>query len=196
MLVKYIKERRTIRRYKPDMPPYEALKEIFTGVERILSYYPIPFKLYVISGDSRKEAINIMRLNYSAVKDIAILGKIVPEQFKSYLEELMKDFLKDLGGAPITLIGLTRLYNWMDKGWPDDRIYNFKVSWMIAQTVMLIAKRNGLDTGSFTFSNATIEDEMLKFLGERDLNIVFALNLGYAAESPISKEVEWKVEEI
>ncbi|MEO0168408.1 MAG: nitroreductase family protein [candidate division WOR-3 bacterium] len=196
MVLDFIKNRRTIRKYKKDMPDRGILEEIYSAIRDVLSYYPMPFKLYILLGSSRDKATKIMRLNYSAVKDIAILGKIVPEEFKPYFENLMQEFLKDLGGAPITFIGLTKLYDWMDKNWPEDRVYNFKVSWMIAQIIMLVAKKNGLDTGSFTFSNITVEKEMLEFLGEKELNIAFALNLGYADENPIPKEVEWKVVEI
>lgn len=196
MVLNFIKNRRTIRKYKKDMPERGVLEEIYSAVKDVLKYYPIPFKLYVLSGLGRAEAVKVMRLNYSAVKDIAVLGKIVPDEFKPYVENLMREFLKDLGGASITLIGLTKLHDWLDKNWPEDRIYNFKVSWMIAQVIMLVAKKNGLDTGSFTFQNVTVEKEMLEFLGERDFNIAFALNLGYADEEPIPKEVEWKVTEI
>jgi hypothetical protein len=90
----------------------------------------------------------------------------------------MVEFIKDLGGAPITLIGLTKLYDWKEEKWADWAIRNWKVSWMIAQAIMLYAKKNGLDTGSFTFSNLSIEEKILEFLGERDLNIAFVLNLG------------------
>jgi nitroreductase len=67
---------------------------------------------------------------------------------------------------------------------------------MIAQAIMLYAKKNGLDTGSFTFASASIEEKILEFLGERDLNMAFALNLGYRDENPLPKDVEWKVVEI
>lgn len=172
------------------------MEEIYSAIRSVLSYYPIPFKLYVLYGNAREEAVKVMRLNYSAAKDLVILGKIAPEEVRPYYENLMKEFLKDLGGAPITLIGLTKLHDWMDKNWPEDRVYNLKVSWMIAQIIMLVAKKNGLDTGSFTFSNVSVEKEVLEFLGERELNIAFALNLGYADENPMPKEVEWKVVEI
>ncbi|MEO0178048.1 MAG: nitroreductase family protein [candidate division WOR-3 bacterium] len=196
MVLDFIKNRRTIRKYKKDMPDRGILEEIYSAIRDVLSYYPIPFKLYVLYGNAREEAVKVMRLNYSAAKDLVILGKIAPEEVRPYYENLMKEFLKDLGGAPITFIGLTKLYDWMDKNWPEDRVYNLKVSWMIAQIIMLVAKKNGLDTGSFTFSNVSVEKEVLEFLGERELNIAFALNLGYADENPMPKEVEWKVVEI
>ncbi len=197
MVLDFIKNRRTIRRYKKGiMPPREALEEILSTVRLIYAQYPIPFKLYVVSGNTRKDLVPLFRQHYSIFKDLALLGKAAPEEVRTILEKVMIDFMKDLGGAPITLIGLTKLYDWKEEKWPDWAIRNWKVSWMIAQTIMVCARKNGLDTGSFTFASATIEKEILEFLGEEDLNIAFALNLGYADENPIPKQVEWKVAEI
>jgi nitroreductase len=197
MVLDFIKQRRTIRKYKRGLvPSEEALEEILSAVRLIYAQYPIPFKLYIVSGRSRLELVPIMRQHYSIFRDLALIGKAVPEEVRPIFEKLMVEFMKDLGGAPITLIGLTKLYDWKEEKWPDWAIRNWKVSWMIAQTIMLYAKKNGLDTGSFTFASASIEEKILEFLGERDLNIAFALNLGYRNENPIPKDVEWKVAEI
>jgi len=197
MVLDFIKQRRTIRKYKRGLiPSEEALEEILSAVRLIYAQYPIPFKLYIVSGRTRLELVPIMRQHYSIFIDLAIIGKAVSEEVRPIFEKLMVEFMKDLGGAPITLIGLTKLYDWKEEKWPDWAIRNWKVSWMIAQAIMLYAKKNGLDTGSFTFASASIEEKILEFLGERDLNIAFVLNLGYGDENPIPKDVEWKVVEI
>ena len=197
MVLDFIKQRRTIRKYKRGLiPSEEALEEILSAVRLIYAQYPIPFKIYIVSGRTRLELIPIMRQHYSIFIDLAIIGKAVSEEVRPIFEKLMVEFMKDLGGAPITLIGLTKLYDWKEEKWPDWAIRNWKVSWIIAQAIMLYAKKNGLDTGSFTFSSASIEEKILEFLGERDLNIAFALNLGYRDENPLPKDVEWKVAEI
>jgi nitroreductase len=197
MVLDFIKQRRTIRKYKRELiPSEEALEEILSAVRLIYAQYPIPFKLYIVSGRSRLELVPLMRQHYSIFRDLALIGKAVPEEARPMVEKIMVEFMKDLGGAPITLIGLTKLYDWKEEKWPDWAIRNWKVSWMIAQAIMLYAKKNGLDTGSFTFSSASIEEKILEFLGERDLNIAFVLNLGYRDENPIPKDVEWKVVEI
>jgi len=197
MVLDFIKQRRTIRKYKRGLiPSEEALEGILSAVRIIYAQYPIPFKLYIVSGRTRLELIPLMRQHYSIFIDLAIIGKAVPEEARLMLEKLMVEFMKDLGGAPITLIGLTKLYDWKEEKWPDWAIRNWKVSWMIAQAIMLYAKKIGLDTGSFTFASASIEEKILEFLGERDLNIAFALNLGYRDENPLPKDVEWKVVEI
>ncbi len=69
--------------------------------------------------------------------------------------------MKDLGGAPITLIGLTKLYDWAIRNW--------KVSWMIAQAIMVRVRKNGLDTGSFTCADTNVKKEVVAFLGKEDL---------------------------
>ncbi len=197
MVMDFIKQRRTIRKYKRGLiPSEEALEEILSAVRLIYAQYPIPFKLYIVSGRTRLDLIPLMRQHYSIFRDLAIIGKAVSEEVRPIFEKLMVEFMKDLGGAPITLIGLTKLYSWKEEKWPDWAIRNWKVSWMIAQAIMLYAKKNGLDTGSFTFASASIEEKILEFLGERDLNIAFALNLGYRDENPLPKDVEWKVVEI
>jgi nitroreductase len=197
MVLDFIKQRRTIRKYKRGLiPSEEALEEILSAVRLIYAQYPIPFKLYIVSGRTRLELIPLLRQHYSIFRDLALIGKAVPEEARPMLENLMVEFMKDLGGAPITLIGLTKLYDWKEEKWPDWAIRNWKVSWMIAQAIMLYAKKNGLDTGSFTCGSRMIEEKILEFLGERDLNIAFVLNLGYGDENPIPKNVEWKVAEI
>jgi nitroreductase len=197
MVLDFIKQRRTIRKYKRGLiPSEEALENILSAVRLIYAQYPIPFKLYIVSGRTRLELIPLMRQHYSIFRDLALIGKAVPEEVRPVYEKLMVEFMKDLGGAPITLIGLTKLYDWKEEKWPDWAIRNWKVSWMIAQAIMLYAKKNGLDTGSFTFAGASIEEKILEFLGERDLNIAFVLNLGYGDENPLPKDVEWKVAEI
>jgi nitroreductase len=197
MVMDFIKQRRTIRKYKRGLvPPEEALEEILFAVRLIYAQYPIPFKLYVVSGRTRLELVPLMRQHYSIFRDLALIGKAVPEEARPMLEKLMVEFMKDLGGAPITLIGLTKLYDWKEEKWPDWAIRNWKISWMIAQAIMLYAKKNGLDTGSLTCESRMIEDKVLEFLGERDLNVAFVLNLGYGDENPIPKDVEWKVAEI
>jgi nitroreductase len=197
MVLDFIKQRRTIRKYKRGLvPSEEALEEILSAVRLIYAQYPIPFKLYIVSGRTRLELVPLMRQHYSIFRDLAFIGKAVPEEARPMLEKLMVEFMKDLGGAPITLIGLTKLYDWKEEKWPDWAIRNWKISWMIAQAIMLYAKKNGLDTGSLTCESRMIEDKVLEFLGERDLNVAFVLNLGYADENPIPKDVEWKVVEI
>jgi Nitroreductase len=197
MVLDFIKERRTIRKYKRGVfPPREALEEILSVTRLIYAQYPIPFKLYIVSGRTRLDLVPFMRQHYSIFRDLAIIGKLVSEEIRPMYEKIMVEFMKDLGGAPITLIGLTKLYDWKEENWPDWAVRNWKVSWMMSQAIMLVAKKNGLDTGSFTFSGATVEDKILEFLGERDLNIAFVLNLGYADENPLPKKIEWKVAEI
>jgi nitroreductase len=199
MVLDFIKQRRTIRKYKKGLiPSEEALEDILSAVRLIYAQYPIPFKLYIVSGRTRLELIPIIRQHYSIFRDLSLIGKEVSEEMRPAYEKLMVEFMKDLGGAPITLIGLTKLYDWKEEKekWPDWAIRNWKISWMIAQTIMLYAKKNGLDTGSLTCASTNIEDKILEFLEERDLNIAFILNLGYGDENPIPKNVDWKVVEI
>ncbi len=197
MVLDYIKSRRTIRKFKKGaFPPREAIEDILSTVRKIYARYPIPFKLYIISGKTRLDLVPLIRQNYSIFRDLAIIGKALPEEARPIVEKIMVEFMKDLGGAPIILMGFTKLYDWKEERWPDWAIRNWKVSWMMAQAIMVCARKNGLDTGSFTFTGATVEKEILTFLEEEGLNLAFALNLGYRDEDPLPKEPQWKVAEI
>jgi nitroreductase len=85
MVLDFIKQRRTIRKYKRGLiPPEDALEEILSAVRLMYAQYPIPFKLYIVSGRTRLELIPLMRQHYSIFRDLAIIGKAVSEEVRAY----------------------------------------------------------------------------------------------------------------
>jgi len=125
------------------------------------------------------------------LQGIWLFYNIVPDDLKEWYKNFMKEFVRTLGNAPIIIIGLTDLKN--------NAEYNFKISWIIAQAIMIQAKSEGLDTGSITFSSQTVEEELIRDFLKMDINrwsIAFVLNCGYRDEEPIVKEIKGGIYEI
>ncbi len=186
-----IKNRRTIRKYKSQIPPKESINRILDIPYFILKDFPIPFQLVIIQEEARNKAVNIINQTYSIARDLAVLYNIVPDDLKEWYKNFMKEFVRTLGNAPIIIIGLTDLKN--------NAEYNFKISWIIAQAIMIQAKSEGLDTGSITFSSKTVEEELIRDFLKMDINkwsIAFVLNCGYRDEEPIVKEIKGGIYEI
>lgn len=186
-----IKNRRTIRKYKSQIPPKESINRILDIPYFILKDFPIPFQLVVLQEEARNRAVSVINQTYSIARDLAVLYNIVPDEMKEWYKNFMKEFVRTLGNAPIIIIGLTDLKN--------NAEYNFKISWMIAQAIMIQAKSEGLDTGSITFSSKTVEEELIRDFLKMDINkwnIAFVLNCGYKDEEPIVKEIKGGIYEI
>jgi len=191
VIFEIIKSRRTIRKYKSQIPPKESINRILDVPYFILKDFPIPFQLVVIQEEARNKAVNIINQTYSVARDLAVLYNIIPDDLKEWHKNFMKEFVRTLGNAPIIFIGLTDLKN--------NAEYNFKISWIIAQAIMIQAKSEGLDTGSITFSSKTVEEELIRDFLKMDINrwsMAFVLNCGYRDEEPIVKEIREGIYEI
>jgi nitroreductase len=191
VIFEIIKSRRTIRKYKSQIPPKESINRILDVPYFILKDFPIPFQLVVIQEEARNKAVNIINQTYSVARDLAVLYNIIPDDLKEWHKNFMKEFVRTLGNAPIIIIGLTDLKN--------NAEYNFKISWIIAQAIMIQAKSEGLDTGSITFSSKTVEEEIIRDFLKMDINrwsIAFVLNCGYRDEEPLVKEIREGIYEI
>jgi nitroreductase len=191
VIFEIIKSRRTIRKYKSQIPPKESINRILDVPYFILKDFPIPFQLVVIQEEARNKAVNIINQTYSVARDLAVLYNMVPDDLKEWYKNFMKEFVRTLGNAPIIIIGLTDLKN--------NAEYNFKISWIIAQAIMIQAKSEGLDTGSITFSSQTVEKELIRDFLKMDINrwsIAFVLNCGYRDEEPLVKEIKGGIYEI
>jgi len=191
VIFEIIKSRRTIRKYKSQIPPKESINRILDVPYFILKDFPIPFQLVVIQEEARNKAVNIINQTYSVARDLAVLYNIIPDDLKEWHKNFMKEFVRTLGNAPIIFIGLTDLKN--------NAEYNFKISWIIAQAIMIQAKSEGLDTGSITFSSKTVEEELIRDFLKMDINrwsIAFVLNCGYRDEEPLVKEIREGIYEI
>ncbi len=185
-----IKSRRTIRKYKSEFPSKDTIKRISNVPFFILQDFPIPFLLLVVESDARNRAVNIISQTYSVARDLAVLYNVVPDELKDWYRNFIKEFVKTLGDAPLMFIGLTGAENFE---------YNFKISWMIAQAIMIQAKAEGLDTGSITFTSKSVEEELFRDFLKIDPNewkIAFFLNCGYRDEEPILKEIKEGIYEI
>jgi len=73
VIFEIIKSRRTIRKYKSQIPPKESINRILDVPYFILKDFPIPFQLVVIQEEARNKAVNIINQTYSVARDLAVL---------------------------------------------------------------------------------------------------------------------------
>ncbi len=185
-LLETIKSRRTIRKYLRDRIPSREIVQRITSIPfYILEDFPIPFLMIVLEDRARDRGVEIITKTYEVARDLALQGNIIPPELRDWYIDYIKQFVRTLGNAPIVLVGLTDLAS-------ENRYRNFAVSWMIAQAIMVHARAEGLDTGSFTFTSKSVQTEFVRdFLkmDEKLWQIAFTLNLGYRDEEPLPKEI-------
>lgn len=167
-----IKERRSIRRYKPDMVP----KEVITRILEMATWAPSglnwqQWEFLVVTGP-KKDAL---AASYGRIVEFGMppAGQRTPQQ---------EDFLhwaRTLGGAPVAVVALTRAH-----GQPGTRKMNLE-SVAAAFTILLLAATNeGLGTCWMTgpLNNETELRKVLEIPADKE--IVAVTPLGYPAESP------------
>jgi nitroreductase len=110
----------------------------------------------------------------------------IPEQ----TQELVMKFFKNLGGAPV-VIAVTILKN------PDPhmKMTLIQSGAALMQNLLLAATAEGLGTCWMTGANY-LEDEILKFLGKTDQELLGLTPIGYPAKEPPApprkpREIRW-----
>ncbi len=181
-----IMNRRSHRMYKPDMPSREVLERVINaGLWAPSGMNAQPWEITVIAGKVRDEFVELVG---HAIKHLKpLLEKVgVPEKG----QELVMKFFKDLGGAPV-VIAVTLFKN------PDPGINmsNIQSGAALMQNLLLAAQAEGLGTCWMTGANY-LEDEILKFLGKTDQQLLAITPIGYSAKEPPvpprkEREVRW-----
>jgi nitroreductase len=169
-----IRQRRSHRLYKPDMPPREVLERVMEAALWAPSGMNLQaWEITVMAGKVRDEFVELV---HQAVKNlIPLLQKAqVPEKS----QELVMKFFKNLGGAPV-VIAVTIGKNPLDSA----NFSNIQSGAALFQNLLLAAHAEGLGTCWMTGAQS-MEKEILKFLGKEDQQLLAITPIGYSAKQP------------
>ncbi len=173
-LYKIIKERRTIRKFKPDPIPKEIIERIIKiGMWAPSAMNTQPWEFYVFTGKARNKIVDIMN------KSLEGFAPRLKELFKEKMQKITISFFKNVGGAPVVILVLApRLpVNVYQEG----AIQSCSAA---IQNLLLAAHIEGLGACWMT-GPLFVEDEILAYLGRRDnARMVAAIPVGYPDQSP------------
>ncbi len=181
-----IHHRRSHRQYKPDLPPREVLERVIEAA------------LWAPSGANQQGwGITVMagqvRDDFVALISQALKYLMPRLKQANYPEEAQKQvmqFFKNLGGAPV--VAAVTIFKAADKYANRSLIQSGAA---LMQNLLLVAHAEGLGTCWMAGANY-LEDEILKFLGKEDQQILAITPIGYPAKEPPAparkgREVRW-----
>ncbi len=178
--------RRSHRRYRPEMPPREVLARVIEAALWAPSGTNAqPWEITVLAGQPRDEFVALASQALDQLMPILRKAE-VPEKG----QKLVTQLFKNLGGAPV-VIAVTIFKN------PDDPINmaNLQSGAALMQNLLLAAHAEGLGTCWMT-GVLFVEQELLKFLGKPDRQLLAITPIGYSAKEPPvpprkDREVRW-----
>ena len=181
-----IHHRRSHRLYKPEMPPREVLERVIEAALWAPSGTNLQgWDITVMAGQVRDGFVALVS---QAIK--FLLPELKKANVPEKGQELVIKFFKDLGGAPV-VIAVTIFKN------PDPgmNVANIQSGAALMQNLLLAAEAEGLGTCWMTGANY-LEDEILKFLGKPDRQLLAITPIGYSAKEPPvpprkEREVRW-----
>jgi nitroreductase len=182
-----IRDRRSIRKYKPDAVPKEVLTEIIgtafwapTGQNRQ------NWEVVVASGRSRDriaEAVLSVRPFIEAGLRTSLPDKIVQRSMR---------FFENFGGAPVLILvyipWIPLNVNEGMKNVERFKVERFRFSSLLsagalAQNILLLASEKGLGTCWMTAPKAA-EEEINDILGIKEMELVACIPIGYPDQTP------------
>jgi nitroreductase len=178
--------RRSHRRYRPEMPPREVLERVIEAALWAPSGTNAqPWEITVLAGQPRDEFVALASQALDRLMPLLRLAE-VPEKG----QKLVAQFFKNLGDAPV-VIAVTIFKN------PHDPVNmaNLQSGAALMQNLLLAAHAEGLGTCWMT-GVLFVEQELLKFLGKPDRQLLAITPIGYSAKEPPvpprkDREVRW-----
>jgi nitroreductase len=181
-----IRQRRSHRMYKPEMPPREVLERVIDAALWAPSGTNAQdWGITVMAGKVRDDFVDLVS---QAIKNLIPMLKAAQVDEKG--QELVMKFFKNLGGAPV-VIAVT-----VGKR-PGDptNLANIESGAALFQNMLLAAHAEGLGTCWMTGAHS-LEKEILQFLGQEDRQLLAITPMGYSAKEPPvpprkEREVRW-----
>jgi hypothetical protein len=175
-----IESRKSIRKYKPELPPREVLERVLAaGLHAPSGKNRQNWKFFVVTGVKRDEYLKLSQKSWLGIKDI------LQKQLKPSLYDFTERFFYTLGDAPVVIF----CYSLNS---PEERYLTSVGSvYMAVENMNLAALAEGL--GSCTMGGPLeIKNEVDQFLGVTDLpeykaghmELLCALVLGYPDHNP------------
>jgi nitroreductase len=169
-----IHNRRSHRLYKPEAPPREVLERVIEAALWAPSGMNLQaWEITVMAGKVRDEFVDLVS---GAVK--YLLPILKKNQVPEKGQELVMKFFKNLGGTPGVIAGTIGKQ-------PEDptNLANIQSGAALFQNLLLAAHAEGLGTCWMTGAHF-LEQEILKFLGKEDQQLLAISPLGYSAKEP------------
>jgi nitroreductase len=175
-----IESRKSIRKYRPDLPPKEVIERILNAATHAPSGKNRQnWKFFVVTGDKRNEYLHYSQKSFEGIK--AVLQK----QLKPSLYEFTERFFYTLGEAPVII------FCYSCNSPEEKHLTSVGSVYMAVQNICLSALVEGLGTCTM---GAPLEikqqvDEFLKIQDLPDYNLtelelLCAVTLGYPDHNP------------
>lgn len=185
-LYEAMRHRRSHRHYLPQLPERPVLERIVaaalwapSGMNRQ------PWEITVMAGKKRDEFVEVVS---RATR--FLLPALEKAEYPEKGRELVMKFFQNLGGAPVVLaVTVFKSEN------PHAQNSILQSGAALMQNLLLAAEAEGLGTCWMTGANY-VEDEILKFLGKTDRQLLAITPVGYPAQQPPpparkDREVRW-----
>lgn len=172
-LLQAIKERRSIRKYRPDPVSQDILEEIIKNAMWAPSGMNTqPWKFIVLTGSKKSQFLDMSK------KAIIQLDARLKELFNDKMRSFIHGYFENLGGAPAVIVVLTAVH--------EQDVYmlsSYQSSSAAMQNLVLLAYEAGLGTCWMT-GQLWIESEMLRFLGYPEWRLLAITPIGYPDQAP------------
>ena len=185
-LLQAIKERRTIRRFKPEPVAKELLEKLIKAAMWAPSAMNTqPWKFIVLTGQARRELVSI------AEGCIDQLDERMKTLFNEKMRGMVRGYFRDFGGAPAVVVVLSSL--------PPEEVYrkgSLFSSSAALQNFLLLAHEAGLGACWMT-GPLWVEQAILSYLGYPDWGLVGITPVGWPDQSPPTpprkhETIEWR----
>ncbi len=181
-----IHQRRSHRMYQPEVPPKKVLEKVIEAALWAPSATNSqPWEITVMTGKVRDEFVELV--SHAVKYLLPELQKVgIPEKG----QELVMKFFKNLGGAPVVMA--VTIFKHADPAMQGGLIQSGAA---LMQNLLLAAHAEGLGSCWMTGANY-LEDEILKFLGKKNQQLLAITPIGYSAKEPPvpprkDREVRW-----
>jgi nitroreductase len=181
-----IHHRRSHRSYRPEIPPREILERIIAAALWAPSGMNLQgWEITLMAGKARDDFVALVSQAVSF-----LLPRLKQADFSEAAQQQVIRFFKDLGGAPV--VAAVTIFQATD---PQARKSMIQSGAALMQNLLLAAEAEGLGTCWMAGANY-LEDEILKFLGKTNQELLAITPIGYPAKEPPPpprkpREVRW-----
>ncbi len=175
-----IESRKSIRKYRPDLPPKEVIERILNAATHAPSGKNRQnWKFFVVTGDKRNEYLHYSQKSFEGIK--AVLQK----QLKPSLYEFTERFFYTLGEAPVII------FCYSCNSSEEKHLTSVGSVYMAVQNICLSALVEGLGTCTMG-APLEIKQQVDQFLNlqnlpdykSSELELLCAVTLGYPDHNP------------
>ncbi len=181
-----IHQRRSHRFYRAEMPPRKSLERIIEAAMWAPSGANLQgWAITVMAGQVRDDFVALIS---QAVK--YLMPRLKQANYPEEAQKQVMQFFKNLGGAPV--VAAVTIFKAADEYANRSMIQSGAA---LMQNLLLAAAAEGLGTCWMAGANY-LEDDILKFLGKEDQQILAITPIGYPAKEPPApprkgREVRW-----